>query len=74
MVTRAALGWTAAALALAAAVVGALLTGGPIGGPLLAAATFSGRATGLLRGVGDLLPAGYALGAGMVTASNPLGR
>ncbi|HEV8637001.1 MAG TPA: cytochrome c biogenesis protein CcdA, partial [Chloroflexota bacterium] len=71
--TRTAVGWTAAALALAAAVGGALLTGGPIGGPLLAAATLSGRATGLLRGVGDLLPAGYALGAGMAAAFNPCG-
>jgi hypothetical protein len=69
----AALGWTAAALALGVAVGGALLAGGPIAGPLLAVATVSGRATGLLQGVGTLLPAGYALGAGMAAAVNPCG-
>jgi hypothetical protein len=36
-------------------------------------ATVSGRATGLLQGVGNLLPAGYALGAGMAAAVNPCG-
>jgi len=70
---RAALGWGAAALALAAAVGGALATGGAVGGPLLAVATASGRATDALRGIGGLLPAGYALGAGMAAAVNPCG-
>jgi len=71
--SRAALGWTAAALALTAAVGGAMVTGGPIAGPLLAVATVSGRASGLLQGFGNLVPAGYAVGAGMAAAVNPCG-
>src|SRR5439155_6294623 len=42
-------------------------------GPLLAVATVSGRATGLLQGFGNLVPAGYAVGAGMAAAVNPCG-
>ncbi len=61
------------AAALAAAVIGALLTDSRTGGVTGGVERFSSSSGGYLASLSNLLPLGYAFGAGMVSAVNPCG-
>ena len=63
----------AAGSAIAIAVVGALFTDSPIGSVNGLVESLSGRSGSALGSVGDLLPLGFAFGAGMVSTVNPCG-
>ena len=63
----------AAGVPLAAAVIGAMITGSGGGGVASGVEGVSSASTRLLGGVADLLPLGIAFAAGMVATVNPCG-
>lgn len=62
-----------AVLALAAAVVGSLVTGNNLSGLTGSVELLSASATTFLSGIANILPLGYAFGAGMAATVNPCG-